>query len=69
MHSGNERIIRDPLKEIADVDNECSADRFGRDVNSVLVEDFEAAYHILVEDRECCLLFRTAFVKLMSEGE
>jgi hypothetical protein len=43
MDSRHEDVVGDPLQEIADVDDKRALDRRGWDVDTVLVQDFQAA--------------------------
>jgi len=55
VDSGHELVVGDSLQEVADVDDKRPTNGLCLDINPVLVEHFEASYHVLVQDGEGCL--------------
>lgn len=54
MDGRDERIVRDTLQEIANIDDKSAMDVRRRNVDAIFVQNFEAADLILVQDSEGC---------------
>jgi hypothetical protein len=52
MNCRDEDVIRDPLQEIANIDNKSAIHRLCWNVEPVLIQHFQSPEHILVEDCE-----------------
>lgn len=68
VNSGYKFVIGDSLQEVADVHDECPTDGSRRDVHAVLVEDFQASNHVLIEDCEGCMRVSVSFSQLPSRA-